>query len=119
MHELSIVMGIVDIAQQHAEQANATVIDEIEMDIGCLSTVEMNAFEFAWSQGVKQTILEGTVKKINRIKGKARCIDCDGIFPVENLYDACPLCGQHLLIILEGKELRVKTLVVSGSPDPV
>jgi hydrogenase nickel incorporation protein HypA/HybF len=117
MHELSIVMGIVDIAQQHAEQANATIIDEIEMDIGCLSTVEMNAFEFAWSQGVKQTILEGTVKKINRIKGKAQCVDCDAIFNIENLYDACPICGQHLLIIVEGKELRVKTLVVSGAPD--
>jgi hydrogenase nickel incorporation protein HypA/HybF len=114
MHELSIVMGIVDIAKQYADEASATIIDEIEMDIGCLSTVEMNAFEFAWCQGVKQTILEGSVKTINRVKGKAQCIDCDGIFPIENLYDACPICGKHLLIILEGKELRVKTLVVSG-----
>jgi len=115
MHELSIVMGIIDIAQQQADQANASIIDEIKMDIGCLSTVEMNAFEFAWSQGVKETILEGAVKKINRIKGKAQCIDCDEIFEIENLYDACPLCGKHLLVILEGKELRVKSLVVSGS----
>lgn len=115
MHELSIVMGIIDIAQQQVDQAEATIIDEIEMDIGCLSTVEMNAFEFAWSQGVKETILERTVKKINRIKGKAQCIDCDGIFPIENLFDPCPLCHKHLLVILEGKELRVKSLVVSGS----
>jgi hydrogenase nickel incorporation protein HypA/HybF len=115
MHELSIVMSIVDIATQHAEQAGATAIDEIEMDIGCLSTVEMNAFEFAWSQAVKETILEGAVKKINRIKGKAQCIDCDAIFAVENLYDACPECGEHFLNIMEGKELRVKYLVVSGA----
>jgi hydrogenase nickel incorporation protein HypA/HybF len=113
MHELSIVMGIIEIAEQQARQEQASVIDEIEMDIGCLSTIEMNAFEFAWSQGVKQTILEGTVKKINRIKGKAQCVDCDAIFNIENLYDACPECGQHLLTILEGKELRVKSLVVS------
>jgi hydrogenase nickel incorporation protein HypA/HybF len=113
MHELSIVMGIIEIAEQQISQEQASVIDEIEMDIGCLSTIEMNAFEFAWSQGVKQTILEGTVKKINRIKGKAQCVDCDAIFNIENLYDACPECGQHLLNILEGKELRVKSLVVS------
>jgi hydrogenase nickel incorporation protein HypA/HybF len=113
MHELSIVMGIIEIAEQQISQEKASVIDEIEMDIGCLSTIEMNAFEFAWSQGVKQTILEGTVKKINRIKGKAQCVDCDAIFNIENLYDACPECGQHLLNILEGKELRVKSLVVS------
>jgi hydrogenase nickel incorporation protein HypA/HybF len=113
MHELSVVMGIIEIAEQQASQEQASVIDEIEMDIGCLSTIEINAFEFAWSQGVKQTILEGTVKKINRIKGKAQCIDCDAIFNIENLYDACPECGRHLLHILEGKELRVKSLVVS------
>ena len=113
MHELSIVMSIVDIAQQQAEQADASIVEEIEIDIGCLSTIEMNAFEFAWRQAVKQTILEGAVKKINRIKGKAQCSDCDTSFALENLYDACPECGQHLINILAGKELRVKSLVVS------
>lgn len=113
MHELSIVMSIVDIAQQQAEQANAEIIDEIEIDIGCLSTIQMDAFEFAWRQGVKQTILEGATKKINRIKGKARCLDCEASFPLENLYDACPVCGEHLLDIIEGKELKVRLLVVS------
>ncbi len=112
MHELSIVMSIVDIAQQHAADANAAVVEEIEIDIGCLSTVEMNAFEFAWQQGVKQTILEHAVKKVNRIKGKAGCPDCDKEFELENMYDGCPACGGHLINILQGKELRVKSLVV-------
>jgi hydrogenase nickel incorporation protein HypA/HybF len=113
MHEFSIVMGIVDIARQEAAKADATMIEEIEMDIGCLSTIEMDAFEFAWRQGVKQTILEGAAKKINRIKGKAQCVDCETFFDVENLYDACPECGQHLINIIAGKELRVKSLIVS------
>lgn len=113
MHELSIVLSIVDIAQQQAEKAGATAIEEIEIDIGCLSTVEMNAFDFAWQQGIKQTPLEHTVRIINRIKGKAKCLDCEAIFPLEHLYDACPVCGEHLVDIVEGKELRVKSLVVS------
>jgi len=113
MHELSIVMGIIDIAQQQAEKAEAAIIDEIEIDIGCLSTVQMDAFDFAWEQAVKETILENTVKKINRIKGKAQCIDCEATFSIENFYDPCPLCGQHLINIIEGKDLRVKSLVVS------
>lgn len=112
MHELSIVMSIVDIAQQQAEKAGATKVDEIEIDIGYLSTVEMNAFEFAWSQAVKDTILEGTVKKINRIPGIAKCSDCDATFSIEQLYDACPECGRHLISIVQGKELRVKSMVV-------
>jgi hydrogenase nickel incorporation protein HypA/HybF len=116
MHELSIVMGIIDIAGEQALQADAAAVEEIEIDIGCLSTVEMNAFEFAWSQAVKDTILAKTIKKINRIAGKASCLDCDISFAVENLYDACPQCGEHLLMITEGKELRVKSIVVSERP---
>ncbi len=113
MHELSIVMSILEIAEQQAAEAGVLAIEEIEIDIGCLSTVEMNAFEFAWNQAVKQTILEGAIKKINRIKGKAQCTGCNEIFLLENLYDACPLCGEYFLNILEGKELRVKSLVVT------
>ena len=68
MHELSIVMSIIDIAQQQAKSADAKTIDEIEIDIGCLSTVQMEAFDFAWEQAVKETILDNAIKKINRIK---------------------------------------------------
>ncbi len=113
MHELSIVMSIVDIVNEQAVASNATVIEEIEMDIGCLSTVEMNAFEFAWQQAVRDTPLEKTIKKINRIQGQAQCMDCNAQFPIENLYDACPACGEHLIHITAGKELRVKSLVVT------
>ena len=113
MHELSVVMSIVDIALEQVAKEAATVIEEIELDIGCLSTIEMNAFEFAWQQGVKDTMLEAAVKKINRIKGKGICSDCNTHFAIENLYDACPACGGHLIHIAAGKELRVKSLVVS------
>ena len=113
MHELSIVMGIIEIAEQQAKAANATIIDEVELDIGTLSGIEMAAFEFAWQQGVKQTMLQHAVRKINRITAKARCLDCDIEFAIEKYYDACPVCGEHLLGIIQGKELRVKTLMVS------
>lgn len=113
MHELSIVMGIIDIARQQAEEADATIIEEIEMDIGCLSTIQMDAFEFAWNQAVKKTILEGTIRKVNRIKGKATCLDCNNNFEIENFYDGCPECGKHLINIVQGKEMRVRSLVVS------
>ncbi|CAN5513029.1 hydrogenase maturation nickel metallochaperone HypA [soil metagenome] len=113
MHELSVVMSIVDIALEQAAKEGAAIIDEIELDIGCLTTIEMNSFEFAWKQGVKQTILERTLKKINRIQGKGICSDCESSFIMEHLFDGCPLCGGHLIGIAAGKELRVKSLVVS------
>lgn len=113
MHELSIVMGIVDIALQQADREQARSIDEIELDIGCLTTVEMLAFEAAWRQAVKATPLENTIRNINRIPGRARCLECGSEFPMNNLYDACPHCSSHFLEISQGKELRVRSLVIS------
>ena len=114
MHELSVVLGIVDIAIEQAAREQATVIEEIELDIGCLSTVEMNAFEMAWKQGVKNTLLENAVKKVNRISGKAMCLECNIDFEISNLYDPCPVCAGHLIHIIQGKELRVVSLVISS-----
>ena len=113
MHELSIVMGILEIAQQYAKEAEAKKIDEIELDIGVLSTVEMNAFDFAWNQGVKNTLLDGAVRKVNRIPGKALCMDCDTTFDIINVFDPCPSCASHLIGITQGKELKVKSLIVT------
>jgi len=113
MHELSIVTGIIDIAVREAEKAGATLVEEIELDIGCLTTVEMMAFDLAWKQAVKGTILESCVTTVNRIAGKARCLDCETLFELEQLYDPCPGCGGHLLDIQDGKQLRVRSLIVS------
>ena len=112
MHELSIVMGIIGIAETETAKAGGHAVEEIELDIGTLSTVDMDAFDFAWTQGVKDTLLEHSRKNVNRIEGQARCMDCDVRFSVQEVYDPCPACGGHLLEILQGKELRVKSLVV-------
>jgi hydrogenase nickel incorporation protein HypA/HybF len=113
MHELSIVMSIVSIAEEQATAARAQRIEEIELDIGCLSTIETEAFDFAWKEGIKNTALEKATCKINRIKGKGKCLDCETEFEINHYYDPCPVCGQHLVDIIAGKELRVKSLVIS------
>jgi hydrogenase nickel incorporation protein HypA/HybF len=113
MHELSIVMSIIEIAQQQAFQANAKGIDEIELDIGSMSGIEMDSFEFAWNQAVKGTILAEAIKKVNRITAKAQCLDCNHEFIIHQYFDPCPICGSHLIQMLKGKELKVKSLLVS------
>jgi hydrogenase nickel incorporation protein HypA/HybF len=113
MHELSIVMSIVSLAEKESAMNNAAGIEEIELDIGELSGIEFSAFEFAWDQAVKSTMLEKSVKVINHIAGEGRCMNCDAVFPVHQLYDPCPVCGDHFINIKKGKELRVKSLVVN------
>ncbi|MFZ1530273.1 MAG: hydrogenase maturation nickel metallochaperone HypA [Ferruginibacter sp.] len=113
MHELSIVMSIIEIAEKQARENNATVVEEIEIDIGELSTVEMSSFDFAWQQAVKDTMLEHSERKINSICGEAVCGDCGNHFSVAHYYDPCPVCKSNLTAIQKGKELRVKSLIVN------
>ena len=113
MHELSIAMGIVDIAEKETAKAKANKVDIIELEIGTLAGIEFDALEFVWPSAVKNTVLEKATKKIKVIHGEAKCSDCDTIFKLDNIYDACPNCKGYLKGIIKGKELLVKSLEVS------
>lgn len=112
MHELSVALGIVKIAEHEAAKAHAKYVELIELEIGSLAGIEFESLDFVWPSAVKNTVLEHAVKKIEVIKGKAKCIDCDTIFAIDHLYDSCPLCNSNFKGILQGKELRVKALEV-------
>lgn len=112
MHELSVAMGIVRIAEDVVEKENAKSVESIELEIGSLAGIEFESLDFVWPIAVKDTILESAIKKVSIIKGKAKCIDCDAVFNIDHLYDSCPNCNSNLKGILQGKELRVKALEV-------
>ena len=113
MHELSITLGIVKIAETETAKANAKKVDVIELEIGTLAGIEFDSLNFVWPAAVKETVLEHAVKKINIIKAKGICLDCDTTFDIINIYDPCPSCNSFLKGIIQGKELKVKALEVS------
>ncbi|MBL7739181.1 MAG: hydrogenase maturation nickel metallochaperone HypA [Chitinophagaceae bacterium] len=113
MHELSIVMNIIQIAEEESARNNASAVEEIELDIGELSGIELSAFEFAWEQAIKSTLLDGSARKINHIPGEGQCIECEAVFPMHRLYDPCPVCGKHYITVTKGKELKVRSLVLN------
>lgn len=113
MHELSIAMGIVKIAEDEIAKTDATKVDIIELEIGTLAGIEIDSLEFVWPSAVEDTVLEFAEKKIIVIEGSGKCIDCNTVFAITNIYDSCPNCHSFLKGILQGKELRVKALEVS------
>ena len=113
MHELSIVLGILKIAEAETKKAGAQRVDLIELEIGTLAGIEIDALNFVWTGAVKDTVLENARRKIDLIKGKGQCMDCDTVFKLENIYDPCPKCQNYLKGIIQGKELRVKALEVT------
>lgn len=113
MHELSIVMGIIDIAEDVVRKNNAHKVERIELEIGTMAGVEMQALDFAWYEAVRNTVLAEAERDIIKIGARARCMDCDTEFPVTNQLEQCPICHGFLKTFIQGKELRVKALEVS------
>lgn len=110
MHELSIVLNIVEMVEKEAQKAGAQAISVVELDIGKLSTIEPAAFDFAWKHGIRDSVLEQSELKINYISGKGRCNECQHQFEIEAIYDPCPECGSYFSTITEGEELRIKSI---------
>lgn len=115
MHELSIAMGIVELAEKEAKKAGGEVIESIELEIGKLSGVEIEALDFAWPVAVKGTMLANAKRTVINPSGKAKCIDCGFVFDVEQLYDSCPKCNSYLKDIFQGKELRIKAITIDDN----
>ena len=59
MHELSIAMGIVKIAENELSKSGGGEIELIELEIGTLAGIEFEALEFVWPAAVKDTVGAG------------------------------------------------------------
>lgn len=107
---MSIVMGIIKIAEDEAKKAGIDQFKAIDLEIGTLSGIEFEALNFAWKVAVDETVLKNAEKRIHKIQAEAICGDCEHHFVIENIHDSCPKCGSFLKNIIKGKELRVKSL---------
>ena len=112
MHELSIAQSIIELAENVAMNKHADSIQSIDIEIGTLSGVVLDSLEFAMVVTVKNTKLENA--KINYIKreGKAKCYDCNFQFKTDSLLALCPKCNRANFKIIDGKQLRIKSLTV-------
>jgi hydrogenase nickel incorporation protein HypA/HybF len=113
MHELSIVSSIIEIAVSEAMAAKASRIDAIELEMGTMNGVEMDAFWFAWEQATPHTLLENVRPTIHTKAGMANCLNCHQSFAISHYADACPHCSSHQKKIVQGQELRVAALTIT------
>jgi len=113
MHELSIVMSIVETAEEKVKEHHAHSVEEIELVIGDLAGVDSQALDFAWDSAVKNTVLQMAKRNVIHVPAKAKCLECDCEFDIKELYDQCPLCGESLLQIVQGKELQIRSMVLN------
>lgn len=112
MHELSIVQSIVEVATEEMKRHNAAAVERIDLEIGTQAGIEFYSLDFAWDVGVLQTPLQYADKVIHKIQARARCLNCQHVFDVDEPYPTCPVCREVFVDLIQGKELKIKSLTL-------
>ena len=118
MHELSIIHSILDAVDSELEKQEPDVtVEAITLEIGKLAGIEISTLEFLWPAAVEQTALDSAELVIEQVPAVATCTECSAQFEVQEYFDPCPMCTSHMLNILEGERLTIKSLVLVPSTD--
>jgi hydrogenase nickel incorporation protein HypA/HybF len=113
MHELSIAMSIVEMAQEESErQGNAQVL-AVHLRLGRLSGVVKEALLSSYEMACEATPLAGSRLLIEEIPVEVFCPTCDGPRMVDSIqWFCCPDCGTLTPTVLHGKEMEVVALEI-------
>ena len=112
MHELSIAMSIVEMAQEEAERRNVT-IDAVHLELGPLSGVVADALLFSYEIACSGTPLEGSRLIIKETAIEAYCPTCKTQRVLKSMqWFCCPECGTPTPEVIHGRELVVTALEV-------
>jgi len=112
MHELSLAEDMRDLILERASQERFGAVEKVWLEIGELSCVEADAMAFCFDSVMAGTLVEGAQLEIISVPGEGECPRCGHRCQVQALYDACPECGSFGLGIVQGRDVRVKSLSV-------
>lgn len=112
MHELSIAMNIIDIVEAEKTRNNADKIRSIELEIGALSGVIMEALQFAFDEAIKSSSFSEAEIIYHQVEGLAECSACGHRFKTEDYITPCPECMHPFSDIISGKEMRIRSIVI-------
>ncbi len=110
MHELSIAMQIIEIAEEEATKHEASSISSLKLDIGTLSGIEPEALELAMEEAVKGSLAHNAKVLFNYIQAVAVCEDCCHEFNSQDYFKTCPFCNSLNTSLIKGKELKIASI---------
>jgi hydrogenase nickel incorporation protein HypA/HybF len=112
MHELSIAMSIVEMAEEEAIRRSVHV-NAIHLKLGTLSGVVKEALLFSYDLACEGTALEGSHLVIEEVPTVVYCPVCQAeraLVSVQRF--CCSVCDTPTSDVVQGKELEVVALEI-------
>jgi hydrogenase nickel incorporation protein HypA/HybF len=120
MHELSIAISIVELAEEEAERRGVQV-NAVHLKLGALSGVVKDALLSCYEMACQGTALQGSRLLVEDVPVVIFCPRCRAQRPLSSMQlFCCSECGTPCSEIVQGKELEVVALEIQECvPNPV
>ncbi len=113
MHELSIAMSIVELAEEEIERRGNVQITAVHLKLGELSGVVKEALLASYEMACEGTSLAGSRLVVENVPVVAFCSRCQAPRPVSSIQlFCCAECGTPTSEIVQGKEIEVVALEI-------
>jgi hydrogenase nickel incorporation protein HypA/HybF len=113
MHELSIAMNIVEMAQEEAERRGDVRVTAIYLKLGMLSGVVKEALLSSYEMACEATSLEGSRLVIEEVPVVVYCPSCQAERRLSSVQlFCCAQCGTPTSEVIHGKQLEVTALEI-------
>ena len=113
MHELSIALNILDIAEEESERQGGAAVAAIHVRLGPLSGVVKEALLSAYEMARAESGCKNARLLIEEIAVAVHCPTCDAErAPVSIQELRCPVCGSPTPRVVHGQEMEVFALEI-------
>jgi hydrogenase nickel incorporation protein HypA/HybF len=113
MHELSIAMSIVEIAEEESQRRGGLRVTAVHLRLGLLAGVVKDALLSSYEIACEDSPLKGSHLVVEEVPGVVYCPACDAPRPIRSSeWFCCSECGSIASEIVHGKELELISLEV-------
>ena len=117
MHELSVAINLVEIAETAAQNAGVERVEAVHLRLGLFAGVVRESLLFAYDIVTEGTLLAGSRLIIEELPLVIFCPHCHMERELDNIQSlACPVCGTASNDIRQGSEIEIAYMEVADEP---
>lgn len=111
MHELGIIVKVLDQVDEVAAEYKAQKILKVTMEVGEVSTIVPDLFTDAFDWAKKKTrFAQDAELEMIIIEGRTYCENCGETYRTTEHGKKCPYCGSHETYLLTGDQVIIKDI---------
>ena len=114
MHELSIALSIVEMAEREARSRGGVRVSAVHLKLGLLCGVAKEALRFSYKVSCEGTMLEGSELVIEESPAVVYCDKCEterSLSSIQRFF--CPVCSTPAPKVIRGQKLELVAMEIN------